>query len=142
MAGTKYSATAISLIVGLNARAIGMRLGGIDYLLRGHQTHIEPTPLVGEAINSRPNTLRSVFIRLMLLLVLLWPSSAYAYLDPATASLIVSGLIAALSSVVVAVRLYWARIRRLFRRSDPAHDSQSVGEPISDRPRPTDEPRH
>ncbi len=43
----EYILPAISLIVGLNARAIGMRLGLIDYPLRGHKTHKEPTPLVG-----------------------------------------------------------------------------------------------
>ncbi len=43
----EYILPAISLIVGLNARAIGMRLGVIDYPLRGHKTHKEPTPLVG-----------------------------------------------------------------------------------------------
>jgi UDP-GlcNAc:undecaprenyl-phosphate GlcNAc-1-phosphate transferase len=43
----EYILPAISLIVGLNARAIGMRLGVIDYPLRGHKTHQEPTPLVG-----------------------------------------------------------------------------------------------
>ena len=43
----EYILPAISLSVGLNARAIGMRLGLIDYPLRGHKTHKEPTPLVG-----------------------------------------------------------------------------------------------
>jgi UDP-GlcNAc:undecaprenyl-phosphate GlcNAc-1-phosphate transferase len=38
---------AIAIIVGLNARAIGARLGVIDHPLRGHKTHEEPTPLVG-----------------------------------------------------------------------------------------------
>ncbi len=44
---SEYFLPAISLIVGLNARAIGMRLGVIDYPFRGHKTHKEPTPLVG-----------------------------------------------------------------------------------------------
>ncbi len=38
MPAAEYILPAISLIVGLNARAIGMRLGLIDYPLRGHKT--------------------------------------------------------------------------------------------------------
>ncbi len=47
MAVAGYMLPAISLIVGLNARSIGTLLGVIDYPLRGHKTHREPTPLVG-----------------------------------------------------------------------------------------------
>ena len=47
MAVAGYILPAISLIVGLNAWAIGTSLGVIDYPLRGHKTHQEPTPLVG-----------------------------------------------------------------------------------------------
>ena len=47
MAVAGYILPAISLIVGLNAWAIGTLLGVIDHPLRGHKTHQEPTPLVG-----------------------------------------------------------------------------------------------
>ena len=75
------------------------------------------------------------------ILILLWPSSAYAYLDPATGSVIVQGLVAGLAAVVVAARLYWARIKGLFRRSEAATDSLSDEEPLSNGPPPTDDPR-
>ena len=42
---------------------------------------------------------------------------AHAYLDPATGTVIGQALIAALAAGVVAFRVYWARIKRLFRRT-------------------------
>ncbi len=47
MAVPEYILPAMSLIVGLNARAIGTSLGVIDHPLGAHKTHQEPTPLVG-----------------------------------------------------------------------------------------------
>ena len=47
MPDAEYLLPAITLIVGLNAQAIGMRLDVIDYPLRDHKTHREPTPLLG-----------------------------------------------------------------------------------------------
>lgn len=58
------------------------------------------------------------------LLILIWtvlfPTEAWAYLDPGTGSLIVQSLIAALAAAGFALRLYWGRIRSWFHRSDAA----------------------
>jgi hypothetical protein len=55
------------------------------------------------------------------LLILIWtalfPTEAFAYLDPGTGSLIVQSLIAALAAAGFALRLYWGRIRSWFQRS-------------------------
>lgn len=47
-------------------------------------------------------------------LISLVPADAYAYLDPATGSMIFQGLIAGLLTAVVAIKMYWARIKTLF----------------------------
>ncbi len=38
---------------------------------------------------------------------------AYAYLDPGTGSILLQGLIAAVAGGLVAIRVYWAKIRSL-----------------------------
>jgi hypothetical protein len=53
---------------------------------------------------------------LFALLALLFPSDALAYLDPGTGSLFVQTVIATLAAVAYGVRLYWGRIRALWRR--------------------------
>jgi hypothetical protein len=45
------------------------------------------------------------------------PSNAYAYLDPGTGSFIMQGLVAGAAGGLIAIRTYWRRIRRVFRRS-------------------------
>jgi len=41
-------------------------------------------------------------------------TSAYAYLDPGTGSIILQGLLAAVAGIIVAGKLYWARIKSFF----------------------------
>ena len=84
-------------------------------------------------------SLLSSFIRIAFFLLLMWPSSAYAYLDPATGSAIIQGLIAGLAAAVVALRVYWAAIKRWFSRFGSTPDGQSGGGDLADHPRPTDE---
>jgi uncharacterized membrane protein len=40
-----------------------------------------------------------------------------AYLDPGVATLIWQSVVAALAAVVIVIRVYWRKIRALFRRS-------------------------
>jgi hypothetical protein len=71
----------------------------------------------------------------MLMLVVLgtlFPTDAFAYLDPGTGSLIVQSVIATLAAVAYGLRVYWGRIQVLFRRTpDGAHakldDARSPG---------------
>jgi hypothetical protein len=48
--------------------------------------------------------------------ILLWAAPAYAYLDPATGSILLQGLLAGVAGLVVVLRLYWARVTAFFRR--------------------------
>ena len=53
-------------------------------------------------------------------IVLVTPSIAYAYLDAGTGTMLLQGLVAALAGLAVVVRLYWRKIKRLFKKGEPA----------------------
>lgn len=48
------------------------------------------------------------------------PTSAYAYLDPGTGSVLLQGAIAAVAGGLLAIRAYWHGIVGLFRKPGPA----------------------
>jgi hypothetical protein len=55
--------------------------------------------------------------------VTVFPSQAFAYLDPGTGSLIVQSVIAALAAAGFALRLYWSKVQvwlKWPRRGPPA----------------------
>ena len=45
-----------------------------------------------------------------------WPSTALAYIDPGTGSILIQGIIAAIAAIGVALKLYWHRLVAFFRR--------------------------
>ena len=57
-----------------------------------------------------------------LVILLLFPHDAFAYLDPGSGSLIFQTLVASVAAVAYGVRLYWTRITRWFRRSPSVPD--------------------
>jgi len=42
--------------------------------------------------------------------------SAHAYLDPGTGSLIIQGLVATVAAIGFTTRIYWHRLKNIFRR--------------------------
>ena len=63
-----------------------------------------------------------------LCLVLVGTENAYAYLDPGTGSMLLQGLLAAIAGSVVAVKLYWGKIKSFFSsKSSAASDRPSAG---------------
>jgi hypothetical protein len=46
----------------------------------------------------------------------LWVAPAHAYLDPTTGSILLQGLLAGVAGLAVVLRLYWHRLKALFRR--------------------------
>jgi hypothetical protein len=48
--------------------------------------------------------------------LVLWSMPAYAYLDPATGSVILQGILAGVAGLMVVLRMYWARVKRFWRR--------------------------
>ena len=51
-----------------------------------------------------------LFIAFVLAMCLLWPSSAYAYLDPATGGYVVQMILAMLVSVTFVARRFWGQV--------------------------------
>ena len=60
------------------------------------------------------------------LFAVLVPTSAFAYIDPGTGSILIQGLIAAIAAIGVTLKLYWHRFKALFRRS--SRDQTEVDE--------------
>ncbi len=51
---------------------------------------------------------------------LAFASPAHAYLDPGSASLLVQLLVGSVAGGLIVVKIYWVRLKRLFRRSPEA----------------------
>lgn len=47
-------------------------------------------------------------------------TSAFAYLDPGTGSMILQGLIAGIAVAGFTIKTYWYRLRSLFGKSEPS----------------------
>jgi len=62
---------------------------------------------------TRPSRIQTA---MFLAVLLAWIAPAHAYLDPATGSILLQGLIAGVAGLVVVLRLYWQRLKALFRR--------------------------
>ncbi|HEU4887116.1 MAG TPA: hypothetical protein VFV49_04455 [Thermoanaerobaculia bacterium] len=60
----------------------------------------------------------------------IFPSEAFAYLDPGTGSLIVQSVIAALAAAGFGLRMYWGRIRTWVKRGDRSADSPTKRPPV------------
>lgn len=56
--------------------------------------------------------------------ILLYGSSAYAYLDPATGSMILQGLMAGIAVVAMTVKLYWYKVVGFFKKTDIDSDEE------------------
>jgi hypothetical protein len=47
------------------------------------------------------------------------PSTAYAYLDSATGSMIFQAVAASFFAALITAKIYWARIKAFFKRTPP-----------------------
>ena len=63
------------------------------------------------------------------LFVVFLPTSAFAYIDPGTGSILIQGIIAAIAAVGVTLKLYWHRLKALFRLSPK--DESKIDDPVS-----------
>ena len=54
---------------------------------------------------------------LSLAFVLYLSGTAYAYIDPGTASMILQGLVALVAGTLVTIRLYWRQIKSFFGKN-------------------------
>ena len=53
----------------------------------------------------------------ILMLILLSPSVALAYLDPGTGAFIIQGLLAAVFGTILTLKLYWRKIVNYFKKN-------------------------
>lgn len=63
----------------------------------------------------------------LLLAVALWfatSTNAFAYLDPGTGSILLQAIIGGLASGLFILRMYWRKIKSLFRVGKAAHGPQ------------------
>ena len=51
------------------------------------------------------------------ILLSLFSSSAFAYLDPSTGSMVVTAIVGLFASAALAVKTYWYKLKSLFRRA-------------------------
>lgn len=59
--------------------------------------------------------MKKIFIPVVALSAfMLFPVSAFAYLDPGTGSAIIQGLLGAVAALAVVLKLYWHRLLKLF----------------------------
>ena len=66
---------------------------------------------------------------LAITLLLIFPAPSFAYLDPATGSMIIQGIIGAVAGLLIAVKLYWGKLTSFFSRnkkSDPDDEKSST----------------
>ena len=54
---------------------------------------------------------------LLALSMLLISPAAFAYLAPSTGSMVVSAIVGIFASIALAVKTYWYKIKRLFKRN-------------------------
>ena len=59
----------------------------------------------------------------MVLLVALTPKPAAAYTDPGTAGILLQLLLGGTAGGLVIIKLYWHKLKSLFRREKPEPDS-------------------
>jgi hypothetical protein len=52
---------------------------------------------------------------LVIALLLMFPVSAFAYLDPTTGSMLISAIVGLFASLVLAIKTYWYRIKAFFK---------------------------
>lgn len=65
-------------------------------------------------------------VGLLILLVLIFPQSAHAYLDPRTGSMILQIVLGGFAGIAIIVRLFWTRIKGKFCG---AKRSKGTGDP-------------
>ena len=64
----------------------------------------------------------------LVICLMLASPSVFAYLDPSTGSMVVSAIVGIFASIALAVKTYWYKIKRFFKR-DRNQDSASRDTP-------------
>ena len=54
-----------------------------------------------------------------------YTSPAYAYLDPGTGSILLTGLIAGLAAIISFLSIYWQKVKAFFGKQEPDTDIEN-----------------
>ena len=54
-----------------------------------------------------------------------YTSPAYAYLDPGTGSMLLTGLIAGLAAIISFLSIYWQKVKAFFVKQEPDTDIEN-----------------
>jgi hypothetical protein len=54
-----------------------------------------------------------------------YTSPAYAYLDPGTGSILLTGLIAGLAAIISFLSIYWQKVKSFFIKKEPGTDIEN-----------------
>ena len=54
-----------------------------------------------------------------------YTSPAYAYLDPGTGSMLLTGLIAGLAAIISFLSIYWQKVKAFFVKQEPDTDTDT-----------------
>ena len=73
-----------------------------------------------EGSNSRENQWLTAAVMIVFLLT---PLSAFAYLDPTTGSMLISAIVGLFASLVLAIKTYWYRIKSFFKGKPEATET-------------------
>ena len=65
-------------------------------------------------------------ILLAFVLFVFLPRPALAYIDPASGSIIISAIISAIVAVSVAVRTYWAKIKKALKGDSSTDETEKI----------------
>ena len=55
-------------------------------------------------------------ISILSLVILMFNTNAYAYLDPGLGSILLQGLIAFIAATSVTIKIYWQKIKNFFKK--------------------------
>lgn len=59
-------------------------------------------------------------IATLMLALLTAAPPAFAYLDPSTASMVISAIVGLLATISLALKTYWYKLKSFFRKDEPA----------------------
>ena len=65
---------------------------------------------------------------ILLSILVLYPTYAFAYIDPGTVSILLQGLIGALAATIVTLKIYWYKISKFFnirKKVNIEHDNKN-----------------
>ena len=73
--------------------------------------------------HSRQHPVKQRLLVAVFIALLLMPLSALAYLDPTTASMLISAIVGLFASLALAIKTYWYRIKAFFKRKPSESDA-------------------